>query len=322
MKKVWQQIRCIGRFCIQHAKIIKYIISFIIFVTIIYMSVSTSIFTSLFDPKNAHVVSATTSIATIFTVLVAIYQIRQANKIHCESSKHMTIRESVEIAKLFQEKLINYICLITEAHKSTTFMPYIDRVLEDFDYEFTSQEALALFGVDCLEEYNKIALQSMNPHKIYALLCTYVPKEYEYDLKEASQEGTEAKLWEGNILAAYLNMINETMNTLEWIAMLLNTGAADDMVIYQSLHQSLLGFIRLSYFYISKYNSDNNDVDKYYCNLIELYTRWNNYRRTKISEFNDAKTEIEKISKRATEKGKKLVRSSKQNAVTKPPAIK
>jgi hypothetical protein len=66
--------------------------------------------------------------------------------------------------------------------------------------------------------------------------------------------------------------ITETLNFLEYFCMSFNSGIADEETVYQSLHQSFLGCVKVLYFWIAQQNLSGKD--KYYTNIIKLFNKW------------------------------------------------
>lgn len=70
----------------------------------------------------------------------------------------------------------------------------------------------------------------------------------------------------------FSNVVYGTLNNLEYFCMYFNIGIADDLVVYQSIHQSFFDIIKILYFDIALEN--NEGKDKYYTNIIKLYSKW------------------------------------------------
>lgn len=84
------------------------------------------------------------------------------------------------------------------------------------------------------------------------------------------------------------SMITDTANLLEYFCMNFNSGIADEKTIYQSVHQSFLGCVRLLYYWIAQQNSCGKD--KYYTNIIELFNSWS----SRYSEKCEEETELQR----------------------------
>lgn len=92
---------------------------------------------------------------------------------------------------------------------------------------------------------------------------------------------TVAKEQPEMLSASLYKCILDMLNELEAIAILLRYNIADEKLIYQSLHQTILSEMQNWYFFVSDQN--RNDQDRYFGNLIWLYNTWN---KRKIDDEN------------------------------------
>lgn len=69
-----------------------------------------------------------------------------------------------------------------------------------------------------------------------------------------------------------LTFVYDFLNELEAIALSLRYNLADEKIIYQSLHQTLLNRMPCLYYFIAFHNT--LDERRYYTNLIWLYNKW------------------------------------------------
>lgn len=74
------------------------------------------------------------------------------------------------------------------------------------------------------------------------------------------------------VIDKYNELLNSTLNQLESFSMYFTSGVADDKVVFDSLHQIFIRFIRSQYVKIAKNNVNN--TDKYYTHCISLYNEW------------------------------------------------
>lgn len=110
-----------------------------------------------------------------------------------------------------------------------------------------------------------------------------------------------------NVKQEFENQKNDLLNILEYFCMYLNTGVADEKVIYQSLHQSFLAVVKVCYYDIAVLNETGKD--KYYTNIIELYSHWNNRYSLECSREENLLAIAEKVKeevRNTTTKSKKL----------------
>lgn len=68
------------------------------------------------------------------------------------------------------------------------------------------------------------------------------------------------------------SMLFDTLNTLECFAMSVNQNVSDSEMLYASVHQTFLKFVKYVYPFICKQNIDE---ERFYPNIIKLYYSWN-----------------------------------------------
>lgn len=100
--------------------------------------------------------------------------------------------------------------------------------------------------------------------------------------------------------------ISSLLNTLEWFSMNCHYGLADEKILYQSLHQTFLSTVWMLYYYISMNNVAN--VDKYYTNIIWLFTVWESRAEEEtaryLEDMRTAKEEIRAVKEKVANAGR------------------
>lgn len=104
-------------------------------------------------------------------------------------------------------------------------------------------------------------------------------------------------------------LVESTLNHLEAICINISSQAAGSQFIYDSLHQTFLKTVKILAILIAR-NNDNN-VDKYYTNIIQVYNMWNKQKNKDIKKLRKTQKKIEKMQKKADLEVKKLL--SKEN---------
>lgn len=89
----------------------------------------------------------------------------------------------------------------------------------------------------------------------------------------------------------------DTMNTLEYFAMTVNQNVAESEMLYDSIHQTFLFFVKLVYPFICEQNIDE---ELYYPNIIKLYKTW----VSKKAKNDKMKIKSEQKKKKAIERKK------------------
>lgn len=93
------------------------------------------------------------------------------------------------------------------------------------------------------------------------------------------------------IIAFFRNYIDEALNNMEFFAMHFSHNAADSSVVYQSLHQSYIELVEALYYFIATQNDDY--VNKFYTNTIDLYKKWKKEQTNKDQQRTDLEHELQ-----------------------------
>lgn len=82
----------------------------------------------------------------------------------------------------------------------------------------------------------------------------------------------------------FKSILFDTLNTLECFAMSVNQNVSDSEMLYASLHQTYLKFVKYVYPFLCE---QNNDEEKFYPNIINLYYSWEQ------KEFNEEQKKLD-----------------------------
>lgn len=94
--------------------------------------------------------------------------------------------------------------------------------------------------------------------------------------KEYAKEVTISVDKQSIVVGFISNLINATLNNMEYFALHFRHNTADESVVYQSLHKSYLEIVLYMYYYIANVNKDSSC--KLYTNVIWLFERWKEKR--------------------------------------------
>lgn len=216
-----------------------------------------------------------------------IWALYQYNK----STKRKQQEKASEIAQEFADNLIEKLGLISD-----TLMPN-DRIKQMISKiinsnmlsQFTTIEIIKILdNNNCFEEFHDIKYSEE------------IQNKYNELLKKRYNE------IERNKFESYFPLLIEnTLNHLEAICISISSQAAGSQFIYNSLHQSFLYNVELLAIDIS--DSNNNNVDKYYTNIIQVYNMWNKQRKRDIKLFNKTQDKITKLTNKAEKEIDKLL---------------
>jgi len=237
---------------------------------------------------------------------------------------------ATNIAEKYAKSLQNVsflISLYSEFGKATKFVGFNTGAIRKFATE--QKDKPLSFNK---EEYDKVfnkkdILAEMEKHLkegVVLFLDTYMMHYDVVELKgliaeiEKRKAVAEEDFFELNrVLNKYKDLKADTLNELEVMCMSFNCKIADENIVFRSLHQTLLAFIRLMYPDIASQNTD--PTKKYYTHIIELYNRWNkkyNKNRLRIEnkkrEIAELKENQEKSIARMEESVEKKINKSSQ----------
>lgn len=222
------------------------------------------------------------SIATSISVIIAIFQLIAARKIRQETARRDAVKEAVDIAKVFQSDILDNISFTLAVYHKIGLSSFIDKKLpSDRLLRFTREEARVLLGGDCTDLYKeyenrvnaKVLDSAAYGHAKYQIKMRNIEAS-DKDANNRENTNRDKEIDGRNKMMKFFSAREDAINKLEWIAMLINSHAAEGTVIYQSLHQSICLFVRTNYLFISSQNTDTNVCDKYYSNIIDLYNAW------------------------------------------------
>ena len=243
--------------------------------------------------------------------------------------------KAVELSKYFEE-ILDTNTLIIELLSLTSLKEKIQKLelnnieknlFNDFDIE----ELKDIFPdydrnkteYNYYELINKIPLEKMinayqffRPDKYYdeIQLCSsrnFIPyskldmKNIKSDIEKNKMKVFNFKLscLRKDIIADIFSLLSINLNKLEYFSMNFISDIAEDEIVYPSLHQVFFAYVEISYIYIASKNKATIK-DKYYTNIIKLYTKWKKRYLEELKKEKKAREEAKQKtnSRKETEK--------------------
>lgn len=231
------------------------------------------------------------NLSTWFTfiglIITAFWSILQYNK-----NKAIQQQEkAAEIAADFADNIIEKLALISDS-----LMPNqeIQKMVAQIAHsknlsQFTTWEIASILNDEnCFQKYRQI-IHSKRTQKRYNRLLSE-----RYSASEREKFNSYFPLF-----------VENTLNHLEAICINISSKAAGSQFIYDSLHQSFLNTVEMLSVVISANN--NNNVDKYFINIIEVYNMWNIQKEKDIIKFNKTQKKINNLQNQADKEIHKLL---------------
>lgn len=119
-----------------------------------------------------------------------------------------------------------------------------------------------------------------------------------------------------NLSMELKNRMSEILNRLEYVAMYLNSGIANEEIIYPSLYQVFLPFMKSCYYIIAELNKESSN--KYYTNIIKLYNLWNDKYVNDVAHEKELETQEVVVTKKSLDD----IKNAKRQMVKETPNIK
>lgn len=224
-----------------------------------------------------------TIVGVFFTAIWAIHEYDKRNKLSQQE-------KASEIAQNFANNLIERMGLISEVLMRNQEVEKIIKVINNSSIsQFTLFEVQSIFNdQNCIDKFCQIVL-SKNTQKRYNRILNKL-----YNEKEKEKFDSKFSV-----------LVDNTLNQLEAICINISSKAAGSQFIYESLHQMFLSTIEILYLRISSNN--NNNVDKYYTNIISVYNMWNIQKNRDIKKLNNINKKIQKNQEKMKKEIRKLL---------------
>ena len=265
------------------------------------------------------VVQVLANISIVCTLLFGAYQIYLDKKERELQNRKQERLKAIDLAGLYSKELINNISYLSSVYEKAGIQEKLQKIKPIQLKKFDRAELEELFTLQEIKEIdeamNNIDLKILmdeaykhfkNRKEHIVEFITDSAIHFKVKNEEAVSTLDDDTFYKQNMLndlyynKIYINTLNDTLNTLEYICMYFNSGVADEETIYQSLHQSFISMVQVLYFKISFRNY--NGKDKYYTNIIDLYEKWiNRFYQMKLKEI-DANRKGEYKNKKIRDK--------------------
>lgn len=228
-----------------------------------------------------------TYISMIALLIAAIWAIYQFDK----STSRKQQEKGAEIAKDFADDFIEKFAIISKVLlENKEIKKMVSKVSNSKISSFTTMEIENIVeDKACFNKYNQI----IKSKRTQARYTKFLNKMYSEKEKEKFNSN-------------FYLLVENTLNHLEAVCMNISSQAAGSDYIYNSLHQSFLKFVEILAIKISTNN--NNNVDKFYTHIIQVYNMWNIQKNKDIIKFRKTEKKIQKLNDKAEKEISKLLK--------------
>lgn len=228
----------------------------------------------------------------LITAIWSMYQYTKSRAIRQQE-------KASEIAQIFSNNLIEKTGLISDVlMQNREIQKMVHKINNSGKLsQFTTLEIQNILNdTKCFDKFNKIIKSKRTQSRYNDLLST------RYNESEKS-----------NFNSYFPLLVENTLNQLEAICINISSEAAGSQFIYDSLHQTFLYTVEVLSIKISSNN--NNNVDKYYTNIIDVYNMWNIQKEKDIKKLKKTQKKIDRLSNKADKEINKLLNKKKGKTV-------
>ncbi len=216
------------------------------------------------------------SLLMLITTIVSVYCAFKAY----HHQKERTRKEAAcELARVYSDEILDKCSIVRIVFIQSGILEFVKENFQMKDIKnFTNEEVLGFAMSNGIkrEDLDK----RMNTFDHFSILNAVTCKTNSMvernalnaAFRETADDHTFVPKNERFLKLHFADTISSLLNTLEWFSMNCRYGLADEKILYQSLHQTFLSTVWMMYYYISRNNKSN--VDKYYTNIIWLFTEW------------------------------------------------
>lgn len=217
-----------------------------------------------------------------------------------DKSKVSTQQEKAsEIAKTFSDDLLdkcNIVIAVYQSSMLSKLLSTIDTINSPFEHFTTDELREITNNDDCPSLYKKDKESIDFDYLYFRVLESRIMTKSEYKEKHddkdnrhkyTSEEAQKLFILDNSSFPFHFSsLVDEVLNTLEYVCMNISSHAAGSMFIYQSLHQTFFDTINILAFEISLRNNGKYS-DKFYTNIIYVYNEWQKiYKKSILNEKN------------------------------------
>ena len=261
----------------------KCVTTMIVFFSI-FSIIITAILFWLYENKEIRLIEylyyASQFISAVFVisgVVIAIWQYY----LSCIDSKRnidvIRVQKAIDLSEYYKDNVLSYIVPIRYIFDNSGINEIISKIDTSKITHFDEKELHTFLKDEDFDSLNKIQKSDeffsaiINANSIYNLNLS----EELISLYKNKKEDEKLSPVDEKTFSTFLSkLITNVLNNMEFFALHFTHNVADESVVYKSLHQTYNNIVKLLYYNIA--NKNPLSTTKYFTNVIELYSIWNN----------------------------------------------
>jgi hypothetical protein len=245
----------------------------------------------------------------IFGVMVALWQYVIYSRRELELKKNEVydmdkarIQKAIDLSEYFKDNVMQNYNPLYHVFKKTKVLDIVKKIPREKMSKFTLDELKKLISQEDIDNYKSMNSKKEFIDALYQICLTdeaWSSCLKEMEVVEGEKTVKKVSLRKGSVLLKYKQLLENTLNNLEFFAMHFTYGTADEAVVYQSLHNAYIDIVVLVYCELCLSNDDGHSDETYYTNTTELFNLW-------VIEAEKQREKEYVSSKSHLRKGKKL----------------
>lgn len=249
---------------------------------------------------------STSDILSLLLLITTVISVGYAYKAYHHQRERAKKDAACALAKVYVDEILDKYSIVAEVLSKSGILSYVKETFPmDAIRDFTMREVLEL-AVQSKANLKELS-KKMDTFDHFSILNAFVCKTNSMAERNAlsaaysdrADDDTMIPKNEAYLKLRFTDTVSALLNTLEWFSMNCRYGLADEEVLYQSLHQTFLSTVWMMYYYISMNNASN--VDKYYTNVIWLFTAWKTRLGEESARYREEKSKAEEELRAARE---------------------
>lgn len=275
---------------------IKYVLALLLIGAIVFLFImngAKSIPQCLTDKKALENVYYMTqilaSMAVIFSALIAVWQYSLTAKAERNKFDNDKIQSAIELAEYYKDNILNRYAFLKEVFDKNGISSYLRNIEVEKMVDFDADELRIIMPQEQVEKIKRI-LSSTDFNKSVIEIVQKRGIEYNTEIERIIEEKEEELDQKDNeiIRIYFLNeIVNKTLNNVEYFAMNFTHNISSEIVVYSSLSATYIDMIQILYYNIAKNNC--NDENRYFTNAIKLFDIWKNRKLEKRKGLRELK---------------------------------
>ena len=217
------------------------------------------------------------SIFVVGGVVIAVWQYY----LSCQDAKTnlevIQVQRAIELSEYYKDNILRYLPAIYYIFDCSGASKILKTVRPEQMLHFHKQELHQVLSKEQITDLQKLTTTEqflqcvIEANDIFNLNLKFRTKR-EFTQNTDKKEVT-VYVNVDSILNNFLSqLINLTLNNMEYFALHFRHNVADESVVYQSLHKTYIDAVQYLYYYICNHNEDSSD--KLYTNVTWLYHQW------------------------------------------------